>query len=338
MGFSVKDYQIRKKMRGVIFEKYGTPEELKVVELDTPTPSKNQVLVRVMATSLNPAENHLLTASNIIVRLSYGWFSPKQNQLGADLAGVVVGLGEAVDAFKLGDAVYGRNLVGGFADYACVDQDHIALKPETLNFEEAASIPLAGLTALQGLKKATVQSGKHFLINGASGGIGTMAVQLAKCYGAKVTGVCSQVNAILVRELGADEVINYKHTDVSKLNKSYDGILDLVGNITIPDYKRMLSYKAVGVMIGFINMKKLLAILVQLIWTSNKKRSIAIMNAETNRKDLQELTKWIDAGKVKPVIQSVYNLTDIRKAFYQLQTKRTRGKLVVRINENASDF
>ena len=232
-------------MKAIVYTKYGSPDVLQLKEVEKPTPKENEVLVKVHATSVNAADWHLLTADIFLVRLNMGLFKPKNTILGCDIAGQVEAVGRDVKQFKPGDAVFGDvfgHNYGGFAEYVTAPESVLALKPANLSFEEAAAVPLAAKTALQGLRDlGQIQSGQKVLINGASGGVGTFAVQVAKYYGAEVTAVCSTRNLDMARTLGADHVIDYTKEDFTQNGQQYDLILAVNGYHPISDYKRALS-------------------------------------------------------------------------------------------------
>ncbi|MBI3914011.1 MAG: NAD(P)-dependent alcohol dehydrogenase [Chloroflexi bacterium] len=325
-------------MKAIVYPKYGTPDVLELREVEKPTPNDNQVLVRVHTVSLNPAEAHMLSGK-LMARLlgGNGLFKPKQTMLGADIAGRVEAVGKNVTRFKSGDEVFGRKAPNGFAEYACASENALALKPANITFEQAAAVPVAALTALQSLRDAgQIQSGQKVLINGASGGVGTFTVQIAKSFGARVTGVCRTQNLDLVRALGADRVIDYTREDFTRNGQCYDLIIDNVGNHSISDYVRALSPKGICVIIGFTSLFLLLQHLVlrRLISKIGSKK-INMMLAHITNKDLVVLKELMEAGKVVPVIDRCYPLGEVSEAYRHLQTRHAQGKIVVTLEQNS---
>ena len=237
-------------MRAATIDQYGSPEVLKVTEVKRPQCGPDEILVVVRAASVNPYDWHKMTGTPLLLRIEGGWSKPKSNQLGIDVAGVVEFVGENITKFAVGDEVFGC-AEGTFADYVSVKNDTLVHKPDNISFEEAAAVPIGALTAVQGLRDhGQLKPGQHVLINGASGGVGTYAVQLAKYFGADVTGVCSTKNIELVKSLGADHVVDYTTDDFTENNKEYDLILDSMGNRKISHYKRCLKPLGTYVVIG----------------------------------------------------------------------------------------
>src|SRR6266545_4461120 len=251
-------------MKAFIYEKYGPPETLRMAEVDKPAPNANEVVVKVLATSVNAADWHSMRGKPLFSRATLGLLRPKQTILGVDIAGQVDAGGSGVTRFKAGDEVYANLLehgYGGFAEYASVPVDAMSLKPATLSFEEAAAVPMAAVTAFQGLRQhGAIQPGQNVLVNGASGGVGTFAVQIAKSYGAEVTGVTSTQNLDLVRSLGADHVVDYTTTDFARSGRRYDLILDTVGNRSVPDLRGALAEGGKAAVTGFTSVAKLMGV------------------------------------------------------------------------------
>ena len=251
-------------MKAFIYEKYGPPETLRMAEVDRPAPNANEVLVRVLAVSVNPADWHSMRGKPLFSRATLGLLRPKHQILGVDIAGQVEAVGSGVTRFKPGDEVYANLLdhgYGGFAEYVSVPVGVMSLKPATLSFEEAAAVPMAAVTALQGLRHhGEIRPEQKVLINGATGGVGTFAVQIAKSYGAEVTGVTSTRNIDLVRSLGADHVVDYTTTDFVRSGRRYDLILDTVGNRSVPDLRRALAEGGKAAVTGFTSVAKLLGV------------------------------------------------------------------------------
>src|ERR1035437_1088418 len=237
-------------MQAIVYRRYGSPGVLELQEIPKPTPAEDQVLIRVHAASVNPYDWHFLRGTPWFIRLFIGMRRPKSPRLGADVAGVVEAVGAKVAPFKPGDAVFGT-AKGSFADYACAAASQVAVKPHEISFEQAACLPIAGITALQGLRdKGKVQTGQTVLINGAAGGVGTFAVQIAKSLGARVTGVCSTRNVELLRSIGADEVIDYTREDFARSAQHYDLLLDLVGNRSLADCLRAVQPRGTYISCG----------------------------------------------------------------------------------------
>lgn len=322
-------------MKAIVFEKYGSPDVLKLTEVPKPTPNDNQVLVKIAAASLNPLDWHRLRAAPFVVRLSDGFSKPKDPRIGADIAGRVEAVGKDVTQFKPGDAVFGEIGAGGLAEYVCVTEKQVALKPDNLSFAQAAAVPVAALTALQTLRDhGQVQAGQHVLINGASGGVGTFAVQMAKLFGAQVTAVCSTRNIEMVKSLGADHVIDYSRENPSRSSQPFDLIVDNVGNFSAGDYKRCLKPGGTAVVVGFTTLRRMLSVIVLgRLFSGGKK--IAPMLAQPKQEDLQLLKEMLETGKVTPVIDKCYPLNETAAAIRYLETGRVRGKVVVMVQEQA---
>ncbi|UCH24953.1 MAG: NAD(P)-dependent alcohol dehydrogenase [Trueperaceae bacterium] len=284
--------------------------------------------------SVNPADWRRMRGDPFFIRLDTGLFKPKDGILGADIAGLVEAVGAKVTQFKPGDEVYGELATGGFAEYVCATERKLALKPSNLSFAEAAAVPLAAITALQGLRdKGKVQSGQTVLVNGASGGVGTFAVQIAKSFGAKVTGVCSTRNVDMVRSIGADHVVDYTKEDFTQSGQIYDLILDVVGNLSAADCRRVLAPKGIFVVIGFKAMSLLFKLMFQATVASvTGGQKVALMNATANQRDLGVLKGLIEAGEVKPVIDRRYGFDQIPEALGYVEEGHSRGKVVITVN------
>lgn len=309
---------------------YGPPSVLELSEVDRPTPGKKEILVRVLGLSINPADWRLMRGDPKLVRLESGLFKPRRPILGADLSGRVEAVGAKVTEFEPGDEVFGDISRGAFASYAIAKANQIAPKPKNLSFEEAAAVPLAGLTALQALRdKGRVKEGQRVLINGASGGVGTYAVQIARTLGAEVTGVCSTRNVALVKSLGATRVVDYTKKDFTESDISYDVILDAVGNLTLSAYRRALAPGGIGVVIGFKSLKKLLGVVLSGSLALREGRKIAPMNASANRADLNVLREMIENGDIAPVVDRRYPFHELPQAIEYLEAGRTRGKVTL---------
>jgi NADPH:quinone reductase-like Zn-dependent oxidoreductase len=245
-------------MKAIVYTKYGSPDVLELKEVEKPVPKDDEALIKVHAAAANPADWHLMRAEPFLARLENGLLKPKNSRLGADVAGRGEAIGKNVTEFQVGDEVFGElplNRLGSFAEYVCVGEEFMALRPANLSFEQAAAVPLAAFTALQGLRdKGQIKAGQKVLINGASGGVGTFAVQLAKAFGTEVTGVCSTRNMEMVRSIGADHVIDYTKEDFTRKGQTYDLIFDAVGNRSLTDLKRALNESGSCAIAGFTSM------------------------------------------------------------------------------------
>jgi NADPH:quinone reductase-like Zn-dependent oxidoreductase len=327
----------KNSMKTYIYTDYGSPDVLQLKDVEKPTPKENEILVKVYAASANPLDWHLMRGAPFLARLENGLWHPKNGRLGADLAGRVEAVGAKVTDFKVGDAVYGSNptnTLGAFGEYVCCPASIFAPKPESCSFEAAAAVPVAAFTALQGLRDAgKIQAGQKVLVNGASGGVGTFAVQIAKSYGAVVTGVCSTRNLQLVRSIGADDVIDYTQGDLSQSGRKFDLIYDAVGNLSIAQCQRLLTPNGTCVVAGFTVLWRLFLLLTIGSWVSRRgTQKIGMMNiASTNKADLLVFNKLIETGKVKPVIDRCYALNEVPEAIRYLETKHARGKVVITI-------
>jgi NADPH:quinone reductase-like Zn-dependent oxidoreductase len=328
-------------MKAVVNTKYGSPDVLQLKEVEKPTPRENEVLVKVLATSVNAADWHLLTADIFLVRLNMGLFKPKHTILGCDIAGLVEAVGRDVKQFKPGDAVfgdvYGDNF-GGFAEYVIAPESVLALKPANLSFDEAAAVPLAARTSLQGLRDlGHIQAGKKVLINGASGGVGTFAVQIAKYFGAEVTAVCSTRNMDTARSLGANHVIDYTKEDFTQNGQQYDLIFAANGYHPISDYRRALSPKGIYVMSGG-SVAQLFQVMFQGPRMSKKDGQQLIgLTLKPNPKDLPLLKELLETGKVVPVIDKRYSLNDLPDALRYFGKGHAQGKVVITLEPGAND-
>lgn len=317
-------------MKAIVYEKYGSPDVLDLVEIDKPVPSEDEVLVRVHANSVNPVDWYGMTGL-LVARLSSGWLRPKNPRLGTDYAGVVEAVGRNVKDFHPGDEVYGGKN-GAFAEYVCV-REAIAPKPDNLTLAQAAAVPVAALTALQGLRDhGKIQPGQKVLINGASGGVGTFAVQVAKAFGAEVTAVCSTDNMDQALMLGADHVVDYTKEDFTRSEQRYDLFIDIAGSRSWRECKRVLTANAIFVIIGGQKapligpLNHLLKIKLASLRASQKR---VFFMAKFNRADFAVLRELIEAGKVVPVIDRQYKLNEFSEAMRYLGTGHAHGKVVV---------
>jgi NADPH:quinone reductase-like Zn-dependent oxidoreductase len=321
-------------MKAIIYTKYGPPDVLQLKELEKPTPKDNEILIKVNAASVNAADWHLLRAKPFLVRLmGMGLLKPKNKILGADIAGRVEAVGRNVKQFQPGDEVFGDIFdcgLGGFAEYVCAREDALVLKPANITFEKAAAVPLAALTALHGLRDiGHIQPGQKVLVNGASGGVGTFAVQLAKYFGAEVTTVCSTRNLDMMRTLGADHVIDYTQEDFTKNGQRYDLILAANGYHSIFDYKRALSPKGIYVMSGGSGSQMFQAMLLGPCISMTGSKKMGSVSSKPNKKDLVFLKELIEAGKVVPVIDRRYPLSEVAEAIRYLEEGHAKGKVII---------
>jgi NADPH:quinone reductase-like Zn-dependent oxidoreductase len=325
-------------MKAIVYQGFGSPDILRCEEIDKPIPGDDEVLLKVRAASVNPLDWKLMKGGPFIVRLLLGGGKPKIRRPGVDVAGQVEAVGRNVTQFKPGDDVFGT-CRGAFAEYATSRsvpgiKSVLVIKPVKVTFEQAASAPVAALTALQGLRdKGRFQQGQRVLINGAGGGVGTFAVQIAKSFGANVTGVCSTSNVDMVRSIGADQVIDYTQQDLTKSGYRYDIVLDCVGNHSFSEWRRVLNPKGILVGVGApadAPLSRLLAgligALVRSLFVSQK---IAIFIARVNQQDLTTVRELMAAGKVTPVIDKRYRLSEAREAFRYMETEHARGKVII---------
>jgi NADPH:quinone reductase-like Zn-dependent oxidoreductase len=325
-------------MKAIVYTEYGSPEVLQLKEVEKPTPKDDELLIKIQASAANPADWHLLRGEPFLARLNAGLLKPKNPILGIDIAGQVEAVGKNVTEFQPGDEVFGDcGWGGGFAEYVCVTEKNLVLKPAHITFEEAAAVPIAAITALQGLRDSgQIQPGQKVLINGASGGVGTFAVQIAKSFGAEVTGVCSTRNLDMVRSIGADQVIDYTQEDFTQNGQRYDLIIDNVGNRSVSDLKRALSPQGTCVIVGFSSLGLLFQhmFLGPLMSMTGSKKIGLMGTANANKKDLGFLKELLEAGKVKPVIDRRYPLSEVPEAIRYLEEGHARGKVVITLQHN----
>jgi NADPH:quinone reductase-like Zn-dependent oxidoreductase len=314
-------------MKAFIREKYGPPETLRIAEVEKPAPNADEVLVKVLGISVNPADWRSMRGKPLFSRATLGLLRPKHRILGVDIAGQVEAVGSGVTQFKPGDEVYANLLdhgYGGFAEYVSVPVDVSSSKPANLSFEQAAAVPMAAVTALQGLHHhGKIRYEQQVLINGASGGIGSFAVQIAKSYGPEVTGVTSTRNIDFVRSLGADHVVDYTKTDFVRDGRRYDLILDTIGNRSVPDLRRALAAGGKAAVVGFTSVPKLMGVSLR------GGKDIAMVSAHAATKDLELLSELIQADKVHPQIDRRYPFAEIPAAIAYLEQGHARGKVVV---------
>jgi NADPH:quinone reductase-like Zn-dependent oxidoreductase len=327
-------------MKAIVYHKYGPPDVLELKEVEKPTPKDNEILVKVHAASANAYDWHLLRADPFLVRLmGGGLLKPKNKILGADIAGRVEAVGRNVKQFQPGDEVFGDISgcgSGGFAEYVCARENALVLKPDNMTFEEAAAVPMAAVTALQGLRdKGKIQSGQKVLINGASGGVGTFAVQIAKSFGAEVTGVCSTRNLDMARSIGADQVIDYTKEDFTQNRQRYDLIIAANGYHSLSDYKRALSPKGTYVMTGGSMAQVFQAMLLGPWISMTGSKKMGALSARPNQKDLVFMKELLEAGKVVPVIDRRYALSEVAEALRYLGEGHSQGKVVITVEHTS---
>jgi NADPH:quinone reductase-like Zn-dependent oxidoreductase len=319
-------------MKAIVQDGFGAPEVLELREIEEPGVGDGDVLVRVQAASVNPADWYAMTGAPYVARAQMGLRKPKE-RLGRDLAGVVAAVGGNVTRFRPGDEVFGAG-TGTLAEYVAVSEDGLVPKPASLSFEQAAAVPVAGLTALQGLRdKGRVQPGQQVLINGASGGVGTFAVQVAKALGAQVTAVCSTRNVDLVASLGADRVIDYTRDDFTRSDRRHDLLLDVAGSRSWPECRRVLTPEATLVLVGAPKGNALLGplghILKVRLASLRASQKVSFFISKLNRQDLEALAELLEAGKVTPVVERTYPLGEAADAFRYLGEGHARGKLAI---------
>jgi NADPH:quinone reductase-like Zn-dependent oxidoreductase len=323
-------------MKAAVLDRFGSPDVVEVREIDAPLPADDELLVRVRAASVNPADWYGVTGRPYIARPTMGLRKPKSNRLGVDFAGTVEAVGTNVTQFRPGDEVFGGRS-GAFAEYLCVREDRAVVpKPANVTFEEAAAVGVAGLTALQGLReKGQLQPEQKVLINGASGGVGTFAVQIAKALGAEVTGVCSTRNVEIARSLGADRVIDYTREDFTRSDRRYDVLFDVAGSRSWSECRRVLEPRAILVIVGASKGTRLLGPLshiasVRLASMRGSQKAVFFV-AKFNKADMEALRELLEAGKVKPVIDKRYELSEVADAFRYLGEGHAQGKIVITV-------
>lgn len=320
-------------MKAIVHRCYGDAEVLKLESIEKPSVGDDEVLVRVHASAVNPLDYHYMHGTPYLVRLEAGFGAPTNPRAGVDFAGTVEAVGKNVTRFHAGDDVFGGR-TGAFAEYVTVREDRaIAAKPANVTFAEAAAVPVAALTALQAVRdKGHVQAGQKVLVNGASGGVGTFAVQIAKSFGAEVTAVCSTRNLDLVRSIGADHVVDYTKEDFTKGDRRYDVIVDTVGTHGLFEYARVMEPKGIYVMVGgpvgkwLTPLDTLVEVMLAKPFVTQK---IAMMLAEFNEQDLAALADLLKTAKIKPVIDHTYKLEEVPEAMRYLEKGHARGKVVI---------
>jgi NADPH:quinone reductase-like Zn-dependent oxidoreductase len=321
-------------MKAIAYHRYGSSDVLQCEEIERPLPGDDEVLIAVRAAAVNPLDWHFLRGTPYMGRLCFGLRRPKTPRLGADVAGRVEAVGRNVTRFKPGDEVFGA-CRGAFAEYVCAPESTLALKPRNVTFEQAASAPVAGFTALQALRdKGRLQPGQTVLINGAGGGVGTFAVQIARQLGADVTAVCSTRNVERVRAIGADWVIDYTQEDFTRNGQHYDLILDCVGNHSLPACRRALNPQGIYIIVGAPGgrwISPLPRVLQALVMSRLGSRSLVAFTARRSQEDLIILCDLMAAGKVAPVIDRSYSLEEVPAAIRYLEEGHARGKVVITV-------
>ena len=324
-------------MKAIVYRDYGSPDVLRFEEIEDPTATNDEVLIRVGAASVNPYDWHFMTGTPFLARLGAGLRKPKNGRLGVDFAGTVEAVGKDVTRFEPGDEVFGtRN--GAFAEYVCVPEArNVVPKPANVTFEQAAAVPMAGVTALQALRdKGRLQAGQKVLINGASGGVGTFAVQIARSFGAEVTGVCSTRNVDTVRSIGADHVVDYTQEDFTVDGRRYDLMLDIAGNRSWSECKRVLTDTATLVVVGGRKTNRWIGPLgdglkKRFASLAGSRKVVSPFLASIKKDDLVALGELLEAGNVKPVIEQRYELSEVSDAVGYVGTGHAQGKIVISI-------
>lgn len=321
-------------MKATIYTKYGSPDVLRLEEVKKPTPGDNEVLLKIQAASVNALDWHLLRGKPLFIRLSLGILRPKNQILGNDKAGRIEAVGKNVKQFQPGDDVFGETRGGAFAEYACVSADELVIKPDNISYQEAAVVPVAAVTALQALRKGQIQSGQKVLINGASGGVGSFSVQIAKAFGAEVTAVCSSQNVDMVRSIGADHVIDYTKEDFTYNGRRYDLIHAANGDRSIFEYKRALSPNGNYVVSGGSMSQMFQGMLLGSLLSERSGKKMGFLSVKMNIQDLSFVAELLASGKVKPVIDRHYPLKEVAQAIAYLEEGHAKGKVVITMNDS----
>jgi NADPH:quinone reductase-like Zn-dependent oxidoreductase len=320
-------------VKAIVYHNYGSPDVLQCEEIAKPTPGDSEVLIRVRAASVNPLDWRLMKGRPYSARILFGLRKPKITRPGLDVAGQLEAVGRNVTQFKPGDQVFGV-CQGAFAEYACASESKLVIKPDNVTFEQAASAPVVGFTALQGLRdKGQIQPGQKVLINGAAGGVGTFAVQIAKWFGADVTGVCSTRNVDMVRSIGADHVIDYTQEDFTESGQRYDLFFDCVVNHSLSACRRVLDPKGIYIIVGAPDSRWLIGLLARPITarvlSPFVRQKLVSCMARSNKQDLTILRDLMEAGKLTPVIDRRYSLSEVPEAIRYLEEGHARGKVVI---------
>lgn len=322
-------------MKAAIYTKYGPPDVVQIRDIEKPVPKDNEVLIRIRATSVNPLDWHFMRGKPYIVRAMSGLRKPKITQLGVDVAGQVEAVGRSVTQFKPGDEVFGA-CRGAFAEYGCTLESSLATKPRNLTFEQAGAVSVAGRTALQGLRdKGQIQAGQKVLVNGASGGVGTFVVQIAKSFGADVTGVCSTRNLDMVRSIGADRVVDYTQEDFARSGQRYDIFFDCFANHSLSACRRVLNTKGIYIAVGGPSGPWMIGLLGRAVagpvLSALTSQKFVTFMTKSSKEDLRILGELMGAGKVTPVIDKRYSLSEVPEAIRHVEEGHARGKVVISI-------
>jgi len=322
-------------MKAIVYEKYGSPDVIQLKDIETPAPKDDEVLIKIHAASVNAYDWHFLTADIFLIRfMGGGLLKPKNTRLGADMAGRIEAVGKNVKEFQPGDEVFGM-VKGSFAEYVCAPENALALKPVHTSFNETAAIPMAAITALQGLRdEGQIRAGQKVLINGASGGVGTFAVQIAKSFGTEVTAVCSTRNLEQARSIGAEHVIDYTKEDFTKNGQQYDLVFAANGYHSLSAYKRALTPKGIYVMAGGSMAQIFQSMLMGSMMSETGGRKMTGVSAKRNQNDLIFIKELFEAGKVKSIIDRQYPLSEAAEALRYLGAGHARGKVVISVESN----
>lgn len=324
-------------MRAYIHTEYGGPEVLRMQHIETPDALNDyEVLIKAGALSINPAELHKINGSIWLVRMANGLFKPKNKILSSDFAGTIVKVGKLVSNFKIGDKVFGRTMQNGLAEFITANENEVAPIKGHLSYSNASSLPLVATTALQALKAVQPNfeefANKKVLVNGASGGIGTILTQLLSHYKAQITAVCSSQNFELMSNLGADSLVDYKVSDINKLNQHYDYVFDVVGNLKTVSMYKLLANNGQAVLIGYTRFSNTFNFILKGLYVNQiTSKKFMLFNAETAKESLEEIMKLVDKGHIQPVIHKVFPFSHLIDAFKLLATKRVRGKIAIEL-------
>jgi NADPH:quinone reductase-like Zn-dependent oxidoreductase len=321
-------------MKAIVQTVYGAPSVLQLAEVNLPIVPDDGVLVRVQASSVNAGDWHLMRGDSLIVRLMFGGLrKPKIKTLGMDVAGIVEAVGRSVTQFKPGDAVFGdmsESGFGTFAEYVCAPEAVLVHKPANISFEVAATVPVAGVSALQALRDyGQIQPGQKVLINGASGGVGSFAVQIAKAYGAEVTAVCSKAKIDRVKSIGADHIIDYTQTDITQTGQQFDLILDAAAYRSVFDYLPSLTKHGTYVLIGGSIARIFQTMFLGSWLTKTRSQNVKLLMAKPNQKDLITLKEMLETGKITPMLDRTYPLSEVPTAIHQLEQRQVTGKIAI---------
>jgi NADPH:quinone reductase-like Zn-dependent oxidoreductase len=320
-------------MKAFQYHRYGPPDVLSLDEVEKPVPGDDEVLIRIRATSVNPYDWHFMRGTPYLMRIGTGLRTPKRTRLGVDVAGVVEAIGKDVTRLKPGDEVFGV-CRGAWAEYACARERDLAPKPANVSFEDVAAVPIAALTALQAIRRGGVRASQKVLINGASGGVGTYVVQIAKTFGAEVAGVCSTGNVELVRSIGADEVFDYTRDDFTRSGQKYDAIIDCIGNHSFASLRRVLTREGIDVVVGGKAgnwLSPLPTILAGFALSTIVSQKMAFAMSKLSRDDLMTIAALLEKGTIRSVIDRRYTFADLPEAVRYQEQGQARGKVVVTV-------